>query len=123
MMNFKQFFEVNQRELKKTLQQQTAWKEFLFDYLKQYPVQIQVKTEGVWDIIIVNFEGHNLELKFNGSRPILDGKPLSSADPRDALDFMFIAAGRQDLKRPSLISRNYILYPPDYITANQIYRK
>lgn len=119
-MNFKLFFEASQRELKKLQKQAQEWNVAIVALLKTKPVTFEIKEQ--WHIA-VTFENHILDLYFQRS-PHLDGKMLSSSDPKDCLNQLFRAAGRKDLVDvPGFFgSRNYILDPLDYPTANQVYK-
>lgn len=118
MMNFKLFFEASQRELQKQLKLQKKWLESIVGLLKTKPVAFEVKQD--WHVA-VNFENHILDLYFQSS-PKLDGKMLFNSDPKDCLNQLFRTAGRKDLvdSMGFVGSRNYILDPPDYPTANQM---
>ena len=97
------------------------WQKAMLDLVADKPLEGEIKGHKVH----FNFEGHTLILSpppglpHSGS-PRLDGKQLSVASPKWALDMLFIAAGRPDLKFPQLVSRSYILDPPPYKTGREI---
>lgn len=97
------------------------WQKAMLDLVADKPLEGEIKGKGSRSEVHFNFEGHTLILSPpTGKNPILDGKRLSVSSPKWALDTLFIAANRPDLKFSYPASRSYILDPPSYKTGKDI---
>jgi len=124
-MNFREFLIKEESEWKKRQRISAAkklkkWQEAILELVADKP-DVDAKIEGRQVHFTIN--GHLLVLDPpDYGYPVLDGKRLSNADPKSALDYLFRVADRRDLARPHQeFGTNYILHPPPYKTADDVF--